>query len=149
MSAGAKSMGMSGPAEVRQRAGLLDWAGVVLLCACAALAALLELLFVPLYVGRVLVPVVVVCAIAGNIALPRLARGLVNTAAAAVLPFLSWLVVVVIIGMVPRPEGDVILPSGGGVEWVAYGVLFGGAVAGTVTCVLTGAAPPGRRPLRR
>lgn len=138
---------MSGPAEARQRAGLLDWAGVVLLCGCAVLAALLEVLFVPLYSGPVLVPIVVIFAIAGNIVLPRLARGLVDTALAAVLPFLSWLIVVVVLGMVPRPEGDVILPGGGAVEWVAYGVLFGGAVAGTVTSVLANAK--GRRPVNR
>jgi hypothetical protein len=42
----------------------------------------------------------------------------------------------------PRPEGDVVLPAGNGLQWVSYGVLLGGAVAGAVTVVRSGARPP-------
>ncbi len=131
----------SGPA-------LLDWLGVSVVCATAALAGLLELLLVPLYAGGSLVPVAAVFAVASSVALPRMARALVDTTAAAVLPFATWLFVVVGIGLFPRPEGDVILPGGGGVQWVGYGVLLGGSLAGTVTLVLsshpgTGAVRPG------
>jgi hypothetical protein len=118
------------------RVSALDWLGVAVLSGCAALAGLLELLYVPLYAGSILVPVTVVFAIAFNLGLPRLARTLVDTTSAALLPFLTWLAVVVAVGLFPRPEGDVILPGGGGgVEWVSYGVLLGGALAGTVTLV--------------
>jgi hypothetical protein len=121
------------------------WMGVAVLCGCAALAALLALFLVPLYAGSVLVPVAVVVALATNIALPRLARGLVDTTTAALLPFLFWLVVVVVVGVMPRPEGDVVLPGGGGgQQWVSYGVLLGGALAGTLTVVLSGAQRPAR-----
>jgi hypothetical protein len=116
------------------------WVGVALLCACAMLAALLALFLVPLYAGSVLVPVAVVVALASNVALPRLARALVATTAAAALPFVAWLAVVVVVGVLPRPEGDVVLPGGhGALPWVSYGVLLGGALAGTLTVVLSGA----------
>lgn len=124
-------------------AAWLDWLGVAVLCCCAALGALLELLFVPLYAGTVLVPVVVAFAIAGNVLLPRLARSLVPSTLAGAAPFVVWLLVVTVIGLMPRPEGDVILPGGGGaLEFVSYGVLLGGALAGTVTVVLGASARP-------
>lgn len=113
-----------------------DWAGVLLLAACGALAGLLESLLVPLYWGSVIFPVAVVLAIAGNVVMPRLARALVPTTGAALAPFLGWLVVVVGFGVVSRPEGDVILPGApGSLEFVTYGLLLGGALAGTVTVV--------------
>jgi hypothetical protein len=120
----------------RNRPTVLDWSGVVVFCLCAALGGVLELLLVPLYAGSVIVPISVLGAVFFNIALPKLARSLVDSTLASVLPFLSWLAVVIVLGMLPRPEGDVILPGGGGAaEWVAYGVLLGGALAGTVTVV--------------
>jgi hypothetical protein len=129
-------------------ARLLDWAGVVVVCACAALAGLLELFLVPLYAGSTLVPVTVLFAVASNAFLPRLSRALVPSTAAAILPFATWLVVVVGIGLTTRPEGDVVLPGGGGVQWVSYGFLLGGALAGTVSVVM-GAPRPQRSPASR
>jgi hypothetical protein len=125
-------------------ARVLDWAAVVLVAACAALAGLLELFLVPLYAGSTLVPIAVLLAVASNACLPRLSRAIVPSTGAAVVPFAAWLVVVVGIGLTTRPEGDVVLPGGGGVQWVGYGVLLGGALAGTVTLVLSAPAP--RRP---
>jgi hypothetical protein len=134
------------------------WVGVAVLCGCALLAALLALFLVPVYAGTVVVPVAVAVALATNIVLPRMARALVPTTGAAMLPFASWLIVVIAVGTFPRPEGDVVLPGGGGaLQWVSYGVLLGGALAGTVTVVLSSgagrlapppppppASPPGR-----
>ena len=115
------------------------WGGVVLMCGCAVLAALITLFLVPLRVGTVIAPVAVLLALAVNVALPRLARALVESTAATLLPFACWLIVVVLVGVMTRPEGDVVLPGGGGgQEFVAYGVLLGGALAGTVTVVLSG-----------
>lgn len=117
--------------------------GVVLICCCAALAALLELLLVPLYAGSVLVPVAVPLAVASNVALPRLAYGLVPRIGAALLPFLSWLLVVGVVGLMPRAEGDVILPGEPtSVVLTSYGVLLAGALAGTVTVALSGSRRP-------
>jgi hypothetical protein len=118
------------------------WAGVVVLCACAVLAALLALFLVPLYAGSVLVPIAVLIALATNVALPRLAHTLVETTAAAMLPFACWLIVVVGVGVLTLPEGDVVLPGGGSLQLVSYGVLLGGALAGTVTVVLSGPTRP-------
>lgn len=125
--------------------GLLDWAGVALICGVAALAAVLETLFVPFYIGTVIAPFAVLGALVSNAVLPRMARTLVPTTTGAVLPFLTWLVVIIGFGVVARPEGDVILPGApGAVEAVVYGVLLGGALAGTVS-VVTSAPPPVRR----
>ena len=124
----------------------LDWAGVALICAVAALAAVLEALFVPFYIDSVIAPFAVLGALVSNAVLPRMARTLVPTTLAATLPFLAWLAVIVGFGVIARPEGDVILPGApGSVEAVVYGVLLGGALAGTVS-VVTSAPPPARRP---
>lgn len=122
--------------EAPIRPGLLDRLGVGVLCLCALLAGLLELLFVPLYVGGSVLPLAVLGACVGNVVLPRMARSLVDSTAASLAPFLVWLAVVLVLGLAPREEGDVVLPGNGAGEWVAYGVLLGGAVAGTVTIVL-------------
>lgn len=120
-----------------------DRAGVVLLAVCGALAGLLESLLVPLYWGSVIFPLAVVLAVVGNVVLPRLARALVPATGAALAPFLGWLIVVVGFGVVSRPEGDVILPGApNSLEFVTYGLLLGGALAGTVTVVWI--SPPRR-----
>jgi hypothetical protein len=124
----------------------LDWAGLVLLVLCGALAALLETLLVPLYVGSVIVPISVLLAVLSNVALPRMARTLVPRTAAAGAPFLAWLVVVIGFGVLTRPEGDVVLPgSPTGAELVTYGLLAAGVIAGTATVAIT-TPPPASRP---
>ena len=123
---------------------VLDLAGVVVVCAAAALAGMFEVLLVPLYAGRVLVPVAVVLAVAGNVLLPRLARSLVDSTWAAAAPVVVWLVVTVWLGFTARPEGDVLLPGGGYVQWVGFGMFLGGLAAGLAT-VITGMPPPGGR----
>ncbi|MEP7021496.1 MAG: hypothetical protein ABI808_12650 [Pseudonocardiales bacterium] len=121
----------------------LAWAGVALVCGCALLAGLLAIFLVPLYAGSVLVPVAAVVAVAANVVLPRLARTLVETTTATALPFACWLLTVIVVGVLPRPEGDVVLP-GGKLQWASYGVLLGGVVAGMFTVILAGARRPAR-----
>ncbi|HZC74259.1 MAG TPA: hypothetical protein VE442_26475 [Jatrophihabitans sp.] len=122
-----------------------DRVGVALVALCAALAALFETLLVPLYVGSALVPVAVVLALMSNVVLPKMARTLVPTTLAALAPFGAWLVVVLGFGTIGRPEGDVILPGApSSLEFVTYGVLLGGALAGTVTVVWL-SPPPAKR----
>lgn len=121
----------------------VSWFGIVLIVGCAMLAGLLEMVLVPLYAGRVLVPVAVLFAVAGNVAFPRMAVSLVRSTVAAAAPFAGWLVVAVGFGVLTRPEGDVVLPGGGYVEYLGYATLLGGALAGTVTVVLcTSTRPP-------
>jgi hypothetical protein len=112
----------------------LGWVGLLLLCAAAVLAALLEGLLVPLYAGSTPIPIAVLFALATNAAFPRLGYRLVPRALAAVAPFACWLVVIFVFGVIARPEGDVILP-GGSLQWVSYGVMLGGALAGTLSVV--------------
>lgn len=128
--------------------GVLGWVGVALVTASAAVAAWLEALLVPLYFGRTatVVPVAVVFALASNWYLPRLARSLVPRTVAAVLPFLAWLAVIFLLAAGARPEGDVILPGGGAVEYVGYGVMFGGALVGVLSIVFSAPPPQPRSP---
>jgi hypothetical protein len=116
--------------------------GIVLLCGCGVLSALVELALIPLYAGTVPVGLAAVLAIVGNIALVLLGRELVSAGGLRIAPFAAWLLTIVVIALFPRPEGDNLAP-GGGLTWVTYGVLFGGALAGTLTAVFT-AAPPRR-----
>lgn len=118
-------------------ARILDRFGVLLLCGCAVLAGVLEVLFVPLHAGRALVPVSVLFAVLGNVAFPRLARNLIDSTGAILAPFLVWLLAVLILAMTPRPEGDVLVSGAGGEQWVFYGVLLGGSIVGTVSVVLS------------
>jgi len=114
---------------------------VVVACAAAVLAGILEVLLVPLRSGTVLVPIAVAMSLAGNVVFPRVARAAYETAAATVAPILCWLITVVVLAMTPRPEGDVLVRGGNGEQWVFYGVLFGGVVAGCVTAVLSSPKP--------
>jgi hypothetical protein len=124
----------------------VGWAGVALFTVCAILVALVELFLVPLRDGVVLVPIAVVLAIVGNVVLPRMSYSLVRRTSGAVAPVLGWLLVVLVVALLPRPEGDVVLPGGGYVQWVSYGVLLGGAIAGTVTIVMVGTPVRAGRP---
>ena len=119
-----------------QPVGVVDWVGVVLLIGCAALLAALEVFLVSLYAGSVVMPVSVGLAIVGNVALPRLAFGLTGSIIAAGAPFVTWLVVIFTLGLLPRPEGDIIVPGAGAPEYVYFATLFGGVIAAAVTLVV-------------
>jgi hypothetical protein len=113
-----------------------DWFAVVLLGGCGVLAGLIETLLVPLYVGATVFPLAVVLALLSNVLLPWLARTAVPTTPAVLTPFVGWLLAVLGFGAVGRPEGDVILPgSPSSLEYVTYGVIIGGFVAGVATVV--------------
>lgn len=113
-----------------------DWAPLVLLCAAAALAGLLEVLFVPFYIGSVLTPVVVPIALVTNYVWTRLGYTLVRTTTGAVAPFVCWVIPVLGLALFPRPEGDVIVIGGGGQQWVYYGLLLLGCLSGFVSIVI-------------
>ena len=119
-----------------QPVGVVDWVGVGLLVGCAALLAALEVFLVSLYAGSIVMPVSVGLAIVGNVALPRLAFGLTGSIIAAGAPFVTWLVVLFTVGLLPRPEGDIIVPGAGAPEFVYFATLFGGIIAGAVMLVV-------------
>ena len=125
-------------------AGRVGWAGVALVSAVGALAALLEAFLVPLYAGSIIVPVAVLLAVAGNVVLPRMARAIVPRTGASMAPLLTWLAVMLLL-LFGRPEGDVVFPGAPrAAELTFYGTLFGGALAGLAAVALS-VPPPSRR----
>jgi hypothetical protein len=125
----------------------------VLVVVVAVWLALVEIFWLPLRIGGVLVPVSVVAAVAANLLMPRVALRLAGSRLVAGLTGVAWLVVVVA-GMIRRPEGDLIIIGGGttGVVNLAFllcGVLaaafaVGRALGGPRPVVTRDAAPPAR-----
>jgi len=137
------------PAAVAPPAAWPAWLrvlGGVLVGVAAVQSALLEVFYVPLRAGTVILPVSVLAAVVLNVLLPRLMVRATQARRATLVPAALWLVVVVGLAM-GRPEGDVVLPgsSSGAVGVVALVVLFGGTVAAAFGVVR--AMPP--RPARR
>ncbi|MDQ1732504.1 MAG: hypothetical protein QOK10_2663 [Pseudonocardiales bacterium] len=118
--------------------------GIVLYAVLGGLSAAIAILLVPFRVGASLVPIAVVLAIAGNIVLPRLARDLNGSIAAALAPVLAWIVVLAALSST-RPEGDVLLPGGGSVQFVSYGVMLGGLFTGLVSIAVMASTKHPRR----
>jgi hypothetical protein len=129
--------------------------GGVLVVAAAVWLAVVEVFWLPLRVGVVLVPLSVVVAVVANLLLPRLALRLSAARLAAALTGVAWLVVVVA-GMIRRPEGDLLITGGGatGVVNLAFlllGVLaaafaVGRALGGPVTRPISRDDAPAVRP---
>lgn len=99
-------------------------AGLLIAVAAVALAVL-ECFLVPLRIGAAPFPITVLLAMAGNIALARLAGRWTGSVVGAAVPPVLWLLVVIVLA-VPRAEGDLIVP--GSLTGLVF--LFGGAVAG-------------------
>ncbi|MEP6852506.1 MAG: hypothetical protein ABJA87_07610 [bacterium] len=115
---------------------LLGAAAVVLLCLLAVAAAVYEVLLVPLRIGTVLIPVSVLLAAGGNVALARSARAVADHVLAAAAPVAVWFLAVAVLAG-SRPEGDVLLPGSGTLVYVFYAVVLAGLVAGVATIVRT------------
>jgi hypothetical protein len=120
-----------------RRSEAVAWGIVAVLV--AGWLALVEVFWLPLRIGGVLVPLSVLGAVVGNLMLTAGAHRVSGSRVVAVLPGLVWLVVA-IAAMVRRPEGDLVLTGGGaagtvnllflllGVTAAAFGV--GRALAG-------------------
>jgi len=107
--------------------------------------ALVEVFWLPLRVGGLLVPLSLVAAVVGNLLLPAAALRFSGSRLVAVLPAVIWLVVAVG-AMVRRPEGDLVMTGAGasGVVNLAF-LLFGVlAAAFSVGRVLGTRRPPVR-----
>ncbi|MGY1914499.1 hypothetical protein [Blastococcus sp. SYSU DS0973] len=109
--------------------------------AVAAWLALVEVFWLPLRVGGVLVPVSVAAAVVGNVLLVRAALWLSGSRAVAVLPAVTWLVVAVG-AMVRRPEGDLLMGAGGALGIVNVVFLLAGVLAGAFAAGQALGAPP-------
>ncbi|HEY7048689.1 MAG TPA: hypothetical protein VH373_15825 [Jatrophihabitantaceae bacterium] len=126
------------PQETTRRPGgrALDIAGIVAVALSGVLAAVIAVFLTPLYWGTFLSPLAIVVAIAANIVLPLLARSLGMSPIGSALPYVLWLLTVIVLGT-SRPEGDVLLPAGNGAQpLVTYGMLAGGALAGGLTVAI-------------
>jgi hypothetical protein len=103
-------------------------AGGVLVLVVAVWLALVEVFWLPLRVGGVLLPLSVVVAVVANLWLPGLALRLSGSRLVAGLTGVFWLVVVVA-GMIRRPEGDLLITGGGGTGVVNLAFLMLGVLA--------------------
>ena len=97
----------------------------------SAWLALVEVFWLPLRVGGVLVPVSVVAAVVGNLMLVGVALRRTGSRAVAVLPALVWAAIAVG-AMTRRPEGDLILTGGGALGTVNLAFLLLGVMAAAV-----------------
>jgi hypothetical protein len=117
-----------------ERPGAVEWVTFALICGSAVLSALLELMFLSRwYVGTVLVPVVILVAIVGNLGLPRWGFSVLGSVKGAVLPVVLWLLVIMVLALYNRPEGDILVLGNQGQSAGFYGLFFAGAIAGFVT----------------
>jgi Family of unknown function (DUF6113) len=122
----------------RRRGSPVAW-GLVFLVLSAWLA-LVEVFWLPLRVGPVLVPVSVAAAVMGNLLLVSGAYRLSGSRVVAVLPALVWLTVAVA-ASIRRPEGDLILTGGGAAGVVNLAFLLLGVLAAAVAVGRVLAAP--------
>jgi hypothetical protein len=111
---------------VTRAASLIGWG--LLAVGAAAWLALVEVFWLPLRVGGVLVPVSVAAAVAGNLLLVDQAFRRSGSRVVALLPALTW-AVVAIGAAIRRPEGDLVLVGGGGLGLVGLAFLLCGVVA--------------------
>ncbi|SFL26498.1 DUF6113 family protein [Geodermatophilus ruber] len=114
-------------------------AGLLVVVAATELA-LVEVFWLPLRIGGVLVPVSVVAAVAGNLLLVRLAHRVTGSRIAAVLPAVVWLVVAVA-ASIRRPEGDLLVTGTGVAGYVNLAFLLLGVLAAAFAVGRVLAAP--------
>jgi hypothetical protein len=100
----------------------------VLAVLVSAWLAVVEVFWLPLRIGGVLLPLSVVGAVVGNLAIGTGARRLSGSGAATVLAAVAWLVVVVA-AMIPRSEGDLLIVGRGDTGIVNLVFLMAGVVS--------------------
>jgi hypothetical protein len=120
---------------------LAGW-GIVALVVGTSLA-LVEVFWLPLRVGGVLVPVSVVAAVVGNLLVVAQAYRWSRSRVVAVLPALAWLAVA-LAATRRRPEGDLVIVGTGALGYVGLAFLLIGVVAAAFAVGRVLAAP--RRP---
>ena len=128
----------------RGRTVLTVGGGAATTVVAAAWLALVEVFWLPLRVGGVLVPVSVVAAVVGNLLLVGLALRLTGSRLVAALPALTWAVVVVA-AMIRRPEGDLVLTGRGALGMVNLAFLLLGVTAAAFAVGRALGSPPRRR----
>ena len=131
----------------RRAWSLLGWAVLAVVVACWL--TLVEIFWLPLRIGAVLVPVSVVAAVAGNLMLVAGAHRVSRSRVVAVLPAVVWIVLVLLASQ-QRPEGDLLIIGGGAAGYVNLAFLGCGVVAAAfaVSRVVAGPRRRRRRPAR-
>jgi hypothetical protein len=114
------------PLQVMDRLG---WAVVAIVG--GGWLALVEVFWLPMRIGGVLVPLSILVAVVGNLLLPGLLHRLSGSRLVAVLPAAIWLVVV-LAAMSRRPEGDVVFAGTGTLGTLNLVFLLTGVLAGAV-----------------
>ena len=117
---------------------LTGWA--LLAVVAAAWLALVEVFWLPLRVGGLLVPLSPVAAVAGNLLLVGLAHRATGSRVVAVLPALAW-ATVAFAATLRRPEGDLVLVGGGTLGMVGLAFLLAGVGAAAIAVVRAFAGP--------
>lgn len=129
---------------------LLGWGVAAVLV--ALWLALVEVFWLPLRVGGLLVPLSIVAAVTANLLLPATALRMSGSRLIGVLPAVVWLVVA-IGAMSRRAEGDLVITGGGvtgtfNLAFLLLGVLAASLAVGRVLsggpAVRPGAAPRDR-----
>ncbi len=123
---------------MNRAASLVGWAlaGV----GAAAWLALVEVFWLPLRVGGLLVPVSVLAAVVGNLLLVEYVFRRSGSRAVAVLPALTWGMVAVA-ATVRRPEGDLVLVGNGALGAAGMAFLLCGVGAAGVAVARVLARP--------
>ena len=124
-------------------AQLAAWA--LLTAAAAGFLALVQVFWLPLRLGGVLVPLSPVAAVVGNLLLVGLAHRATGSRVVAVLPALAW-AAVAFAATVRRPEGDLVLVAAGPLGLVGLAFLLTGTVAAAVAVGRALGAPPSVSP---
>jgi hypothetical protein len=107
--------------------------------------SLVEVFWLPLRIGGVLIPLSVLAAVVANLLLPPFAVRVSGSRLVAGLTAVAWLVVVVA-GMIRRPEGDLLIIGGGTTGVINLGFLLCGVLAAAFS---VGRALGGPRPAVR
>lgn len=108
------------------------FAAALLFVVVAVLAAVVEVLLVPVRIGTAVVPVTVALGIATTVGVPILGGRATGRTLGAALPLIAWIVTVIALSQA-RPEGDVLLVGTAPLVYVTYALLVLGAVAGIAT----------------
>jgi hypothetical protein len=112
----------------------------------ASWLTLVEILWLPLRVAGILLPISVPAAVVGNPLLVALAHRWSGSRVVAVLPAVVWLLLALVASQ-RRPEGDLLITGGGATGYVNLAFLLLG-VGSAVFAVARVVAHPGRRPGR-
>ena len=123
-----------------------SWAVAGAVVPVAAWLALVQVFWLPFRLGGVLVPLSVPAAVVGNVLLVGLAHRYTGSRTVGSVPGVVWLVVAVA-ATIRRPEGDLVITSGGAVGAVNLAFLLLGVLAAALSVgrAMTSTAGPPRR----